>query len=80
MISINRNGFNKLGSAGQVVPECNFRISEDGEILIKGPMIMKGYYNDSELTNDLFKKGWLRTGDIGYMDSDGFLYIGCFMH
>ena len=75
VISINRNGFNKPGSVGQVVPGCDFTISEDGEILIKGPMVMKGYYKDFELTKYLFKKGWLRTGDIGYMDSDGFLYI-----
>lgn len=75
IISINRNEFNSPGSVGQVIPGCELRISEEGEVLVKGNMVMKGYYKDEELTRDVFKKGWLKTGDIGYMDSDGFLYI-----
>ena len=75
IISINRNEFNRPGSVGQVVTGCELRISEEGEILVKGNMVMKGYYKDKELTREVFKKGWLKTGDIGYVDSNGFLYI-----
>ena len=75
VVSVNRNEFNRPGSVGQVIPECNLRISEEGEILIKGSMVMKGYYKDEELNKKSFKNGWFKTGDIGYIDRDGFLYI-----
>lgn len=75
VISVNRNKFNRPGSVGIVVPGCNLTVSEEGEILIKGSMVMKGYYKDVEHSEESFKNKWFKTGDIGYMDSDGFLYI-----
>jgi acyl-CoA synthetase (AMP-forming)/AMP-acid ligase II len=55
---------------GQEVP-----LGGEGELLIKGPMVMKGYWNRQEATNEVFRDGWLATGDIARMDSDGFFYI-----
>ena len=48
---------------------------QEGEIVIKGPMVMKGYWNMPEATKEVIKDGWLHTGDIGYVDKDGYFYI-----
>lgn len=74
LISVNRNEFNKIGSVGQVIPGMQVRI-EDGEICVKGPSVSSGYYKNEEYTALAFKDGWFMTGDIGYLDKDGFLYI-----
>jgi long-chain acyl-CoA synthetase len=66
----------KLGTVGQVTPGMEMKLGEDGEVLIRGPQIMKGYRNMPEKTADAIDdEGWLHTGDIGEIDDDGFLRI-----
>jgi len=66
----------KWGSVGKPIPGVEVKIDVDGEILVRGPNIMKGYWNDPKGTREMIdKEGWLHTGDIGMMDSEGFLYI-----
>jgi len=74
MITFPRPGRVKIGSTGEALPGLAVEI-RDGEIVAKGPSIMKGYYNRPEETADVIKDGWLYTGDLGYFDKDGFLYI-----
>ena len=75
LISSNSLTSCQMGSVGHLVPSAKIKF-EDGEILIKGTNVMKGYYNDPELTAEAFDEdGWFRTGDLGYMDGSGFLYI-----
>src|SRR5699024_8309456 len=57
-------------SSGQELP-----IGDIGEIAVKGPQIMKGYWNNPEETDNTFKDGWLLTGDLGYMDEEGYFYV-----
>ena len=66
----------KFGSVGKAIPNVQIKIAEDGEILAKGPNIMKGYYKLEKETKEVIDDdGWLHTGDIGYLDSEGYLYI-----
>ncbi len=74
MITFPRPGRVKIGSTGEALPGLQVEI-RDGEIVAKGPSIMKGYYNRPEETAEVVKDGWLYTGDLGYLDKDGFLYI-----
>lgn len=74
MITFTQPSRVRIGSPGEVMKETKVRI-EDGEILASGPNIMKGYYNKPEETAEILKDGWLYTGDLGYIDNDGFLYI-----
>lgn len=75
VISVNRNHYWRDGSVGQVIDECKVRISDEGEILVKGDNVMLGYYKDEESTNQVLNNGWYSTGDIGHIDDDGFLFI-----
>ena len=64
----------RFGSVGFALEKTEFKIAEDGEILVKGPQVMLGYYNDPEATADAIQDGWFKTGDIGHID-DGFVFI-----
>jgi long-chain acyl-CoA synthetase len=75
IIAVNRNGAFRDDAAGLPLPSVEVEIAEDGEILARGPNIMKGYYNNPEATREALQDGWLHTGDLGYIDPDGFLYI-----
>jgi len=76
VIAANRLEANRLGSVGQVFPGVEVRIAPDGEILARGPNIMLGYWNKPEATAEVIDgDGWLHTGDVGYLDSDGYLFI-----
>ena len=66
---------NKSGSVGVMFPDTEIKISEKGEILIKGPSVMKGYYKDKKATNKAIKNGWYHTNDLGRIDEEGFLFI-----
>lgn len=64
----------RFGSVGFALPQTEFKIAEDGEILVKGPQVMLGYYNDPAATAEAIQDGWFKTGDIGHID-DGFIFI-----
>jgi long-chain acyl-CoA synthetase len=71
----NHHKYNKIGTVGIPQEGTEVKILNDGEILIKGKHVMKGYFNNIEATNQDLRDGWLHTGDIGKIDSDGFLSI-----
>ena len=68
--------FTKPGSVGKVQPNVEIKIDKNNEeILMRGPYVMLGYYNDKETTSNTIKNGWLHTGDKGYIDEDDYLFI-----
>ena len=75
VISVNTFENLKFGSVGKPLPGVEVKIAGDGEILSKGPHIMKGYYRMDVETQEAIKDGWFYTGDIGHIDEDGFLVI-----
>jgi long-chain acyl-CoA synthetase len=75
VISSNRLGGFKIGTVGQVHAGLQVKIASDGEILVKGPTVFKGYWNMPEETRAAFEDGWFKTGDMGQIDADGFLSI-----
>jgi acyl-[acyl-carrier-protein]-phospholipid O-acyltransferase/long-chain-fatty-acid--[acyl-carrier-protein] ligase len=85
VISVNSLEFNKPGSTGKVIPNVQVRVEnfetgeicktgEVGKILVKGDSVMKGYYNDPELSAEVLVDGWYNSGDMGFFDEDGFLW------
>jgi long-chain acyl-CoA synthetase len=74
-IAVNRLGAFKIGSVGKINDGLQVKIAEDGEILVKGPTVFKGYWNMPEETRTAFADGWFKTGDIGQLDGEGFLSI-----
>jgi len=76
VISVNSPVANKVGTVGKPLPNVQVKIANDGEILVKGPCVMQGYYKKPEETRAVFTAdGWLCTGDIGRLDADGYLII-----
>jgi len=76
VITANRLDDYKFGSVGKPIPGVDVKIAQDGEILARGPNIMKGYYNNKKATEETIDKdGWLHTGDIGVFDAEGHLMI-----
>jgi len=85
VISVNSHEYNRPGSTGRVIPGVQVRIEnfetgqecktrEVGKIMVKGDLVMKGYYDDPELTAEALVDGWYNTGDMGYFDEDGYLW------
>lgn len=85
VISVNSHEFNRPGSTGRVIPGVRVKIEnfetgkecavrEVGKILVSGDLVMKGYYDDPELTSEAVSEGWYNTGDMGYFDEDGYLW------
>jgi long-chain acyl-CoA synthetase len=74
-LSVNRRGAFKIGSVGKVNDGLQLKIADDGEILVKGPTVFQGYWEMPEETRNSFVDGWFKTGDIGELDSEGFLSI-----
>ncbi len=85
VISSNSPKAHKMGSSGRLVANLELKILDDkgnqmpvgqkGEIVVKGENVMKGYWKNEKATNETLRNGWLHTGDIGYLDHDGFLYV-----
>ena len=74
-MSMNRVGDYRLGSVGKPLPQNEIRIDADGEILVRGPGLFTGYYHESRPAERFTDGGYYRTGDCGYLDEDGFLYL-----
>ncbi len=80
IIAVNKDRYSKPAAAGLPMPGTEVKIIDEdengiGEIVCKGPSVMLGYYENDEATEETIKDGWLYTGDYGYMDDDGFLYV-----
>jgi long-chain acyl-CoA synthetase len=75
VLTFNRKDHFKLETVGQAIPGVELAIAPDGEILTRGPQVMKGYWNDPEATRQAIVDGWFHTGDLGSLDSEGFLTI-----
>jgi long-chain acyl-CoA synthetase len=74
--TVNRPSRNKIGTVGLAIPGAGVRIADDGEVLIKGPIVFSGYWHNDAATADVLDRdGWIHTGDIGSLDDEGFLRI-----
>ena len=78
LITLNRFMKNRIGTVGEPLPETEIRAAEDGEILVRGPQVMQGYYSGSDKTtadDSMLEDGWLHTGDLGTLSDDGYLTL-----
>jgi len=75
VIAVNTQDNHRMGTVGKVLPNLEVRIAADGEVLVRGPSIFKGYWNMPEETAGAFEEDWFKTGDIGHIDEDGYLSI-----
>src|SRR5450755_3100909 len=75
VIAVNSPQAHKLGTVGKPLANIEVRIADDGEVLVRGPSVFKGYWNRPEETQSALVDGWFKTGDIGNLDADGFLSI-----
>jgi long-chain acyl-CoA synthetase len=75
VIAVNTPLAHKIGTVGKPLPNVEVRIDGDGEVLVRGPSIFQGYWNRPQETLDAFVDGWFKTGDIGNLDSEGYLSI-----
>lgn len=75
VIAVNTPAAHKLGTVGKPLSNVEVRTAEDGELLVRGPSVFKEYWNRREETLGAFTEGWFKTGDIGYIDDDGFVHI-----
>jgi long-chain acyl-CoA synthetase len=75
VIAVNTPVNHRIGTVGKILPNLEVRIAEDGEILVRGPSVFKGYWNRPEETKAALSDGWFKTGDIGNIDADGYLSV-----
>jgi long-chain acyl-CoA synthetase len=75
VIAVNNPAHHRIGTVGKILSNLDVRIAEDGEILVRGPSVFKGYWNRPEETKNAFVDGWFKTGDIGNIDADGYLSV-----
>jgi long-chain acyl-CoA synthetase len=75
VISFNRKTANKIGTVGKPIPGVDVKIAPDGEVLTRGPHVMKGYWKNPAATAEAIRDGWLYTGDLGALDAEGYLTI-----
>jgi len=75
VIAVNTPANHRIGTVGKTLPNLEVRIAEDGEILVRGPSVFKGYWNRPEETKAALERGWFKTGDIGNIDADGYLSV-----
>ncbi len=75
VVSCNHPGLNKLATVGPPMKGVEVKIASDGEILVRGELVMRGYWNDDQATAETIVDGWLHTGDIGVIDEDGYIQI-----
>jgi len=75
VIAVNTPVDHRIGTVGKTLPNLEVRIANDGEILVRGPSVFKGYWNRPEETQNAFEDGWFKTGDIGNIDADGYLSV-----
>jgi long-chain acyl-CoA synthetase len=75
VIAVNTPINHRIGTVGKTLPNIEVRIAEDGEILVRGPSVFKGYWNRPEETKAALEDGWFKTGDIGNIDADGYLSV-----
>jgi long-chain acyl-CoA synthetase len=75
VIAVNTPVNHRIGTVGKILPNLEVRIAEDGEILVRGPSVFKGYWNRPEETKAAIVDGWFKTGDIGNIDADGYLSV-----